>query len=95
MADTLIATSDVIDGCRVKSYLGLIASRAFMLDACLSNKKFLDDFQSTVKSAETDLKKSACSIGANAVVGVKTEYFKNCGGTILVLTGTAVILESL
>ena len=95
MSEIIIATSDTLDGYRISSYLGLIASREFMLDSCLSNERHIDGFHSALKSAETRLRESAASAGANAVIGVRSEYFKNCGGTIVVLTGTAVSIEKL
>lgn len=91
----IITTGESIEGKRVVEYKGLAFAKHGASDLnWLSDKPKYQEFYATwVKEAEELLKTNAESLGANAVIGVRQEVLRSPGMVILVLIGTAVVVE--
>ncbi len=92
-----IATTDNIANREIKDVLGLvmsteISSLRVMLAGEEAGKAYLYD--ECLRKAKKKLENTAAKLGANAVIGVKTNITTSTElGLMLTLTGTAVLLE--
>ena len=91
----IITTGTSIEGKRIVEYKGLVFAKKSESDLFISQDKpkYQELYTSWAKSAEDALKKSAEDAGANAVIGVKQEIMSPKGMVVLVLIGTAVVVE--
>lgn len=103
----LLTTTNVVEGKRVTSYLGVVSG-----EAILGANVFKDIFagvrdivggrsaayEETLREAKTTALKEAVEkaqeLGANALIGLDLDY-ENIGGTMLMVSvsGTAVVVE--
>jgi len=94
----ILSTTDEITGYKVNKYIGIVAGTDIYLvggalGGGLGNQEEL--YSTALKNATDKLKQNAEMLGANGVVGIKTNV-TSTGGTnfvILTLTGTAVEIQ--
>lgn len=76
-------TTDTVTGKKIVKTLGMVESRSNpLLGAALANS-----------SAKKGLENEALKIGANAIVGIKTERQQHKSGVTYYMSGTAVVIE--
>ncbi len=92
-----IATTDNIANREIKDVIGLVMSTEIcslrvMLAGEESGKEYI--YNESLKKAKLKLRNNASKLGANAVIGVKTNITTSAElGVMLTLTGTAVVLD--
>lgn len=95
MEKIVITTTPTIEGHRIKKYFGIVCGRKFVNEITITTdlKKCHDESRSAVNNAEQQLKDEAIRLGANAVVGVTVQFAKARNATLIVMTGTAALIE--
>ncbi len=92
-----ISTTDNIGNREIKEVIGLVMSTEISsLRVMLAKEEAGSDYlyDNCLKKAQNKLKNSARKLGANAIIGVKTNITTSPElGLMLTLTGTAVMLE--
>lgn len=91
----IITTGTSIDGKQIIEYKGLVFAKSSESDLFISQDKpkHQEIYSRWAKAAEDTLKNNAEEIGANAVIGVKQEILNPKGMVVLMLIGTAVVVE--
>ena len=80
----LVVTTPTVEGAPVKQYIGMVSGEAYE-----------EEIGGASATAVNEMCARAQAMGANAVVGVKVDYFTagtNNGMLAAIATGTAVIL---
>jgi len=105
----LISTTSILEGRRVKQYIGLVSGEA-ILGANIFRDLFANirdivggrsaayekELRRAKEIALEDMKQEAAALGANAVIGVDLDYetIGQSGGMLMVsASGTAVVTE--
>ena len=105
----LISTTSVLEGKRVKQYIGLVSGEA-ILGANIFRDVFANirdivggrsaayekELRKAKEIAVDEMKQQAASVGANAIIGVDLDYetIGQTGGMLMVsASGTAVVVE--
>jgi uncharacterized protein YbjQ (UPF0145 family) len=105
----LISTTSILEGRRVKQYIGLVSGEA-ILGANIFRDLFANirdivggrsaayekELRRAKEIALEDMKQEAAALGANAVIGVDLDYetIGQSGGMLMVsASGTAVVVE--
>lgn len=105
----LISTTSVLEGRRVKQYIGLVSGEA-ILGANIFRDVFANirdivggrsaayekELRNAKEIALDEMKQQAASLGANAIIGVDLDYetIGQSGGMLMVsAAGTAVVIE--
>ena len=93
--NVIVTTTNEIVGHEIKEYLGIISGRAFINEVIVTTDTdgAKDETRKSLQTAERNLKAEAEAIGANAVIGTTVQYTKARAAILIVLTGTAVIIE--
>ena len=94
----LITTTANIEGKSIHSYLGIVSGTDIYLvggvfGGGLANQENL--YSAALSNAITKMKQKAANMGANAIVGISTNFTSPGGlnNMIVVVTGTAVIVK--
>ena len=105
----LISTTSILEGRRVKQYIGLVSGEA-ILGANIFRDVFANirdivggrsaayekELRNAKEIALDEMKQQAASVGANAIIGVDLDYetIGQTGGMLMVsASGTAVVVE--
>ena len=101
----LVVTTPTVEGAPIKRYIGMVSGETFAgvkdFGAGLSNmfggraSQYEEEIGNASATAVNEMCARAQAMGANAVVGVKVDYFTagaNNGMLAAIATGTAVIL---
>ncbi|MBP1604993.1 MAG: hypothetical protein H6Q08_367 [Acidobacteria bacterium] len=105
----LISTTSILEGRRVKQYIGLVSGEA-ILGANIFRDVFANirdivggrsaayekELRNAKEIALDEMKQQAASMGANAIIGVDLDYetIGQSGGMLMVsASGTAVVIE--
>ena len=105
----LISTTSILEGRRVKQYIGLVSGEA-ILGANIFRDVFANirdivggrsaayekELRNAKEIALDEMKQQAASLGANAIIGVDLDYetIGQSGGMLMVsASGTAVVIE--
>lgn len=104
----LVVTTPTVEGAPIKQYIGMVSGETFAgvnvlkdIGASLSNmfggraSKYEEELANASATAVNEMCARAQAMGANAVVGVKVDYFtagSDNGMLAAIATGTAVIL---
>ncbi|MBF0966881.1 heavy metal-binding domain-containing protein [Actinomyces bouchesdurhonensis] len=104
----LVVTTPTVEGTPIKRYIGMVSGETFAgvnmfkdFGAGLSNmfggraSQYEEEIGNASATAVNEMCARAQAMGANAVVGVKVDYFTagtNNGMLAAIATGTAVIL---
>lgn len=89
--DVMVVTTDTIPGKKIVRVLGLVHARNSALLSYRMAGRWLE--QATESDTRRNLLKEARALGANAIVGVKTERHEERGDVTYYMYGTAVIAE--
>jgi len=105
----LISTTSILEGRRVKQYIGLVSGEA-ILGANIFRDVFANirdivggrsaayekELRNAKEIALDEMKQQAASMGANAIIGVDLDYetIGQSGGMLMVsASGTSVVIE--
>jgi uncharacterized protein YbjQ (UPF0145 family) len=105
----LISTTSVLEGRRIKQYIGLVSGEAIM-GANIFRDVFANirdivggrsaayekELRKAKEIAVDEMKQQAASLGANGIIGVDLDYetIGQSGGMLMVsASGTAVVIE--
>ena len=96
----LVVTTPTVEGAPIKRYIGMVSGETFagvnlFKDFGASASQYEEEIGNASATAVNEMCARAQAMGANAVVGVKVDYFTagtDNGMLAAIATGTAVIL---
>ena len=96
----LVVTTPTVEGAPIKRYIGMVSGETFagvnmFKDFGAGASQYEEEIGNASATAVNEMCARAQAMGANAVVGVKVDYFTagaNNGMLAAIATGTAVIL---
>lgn len=91
----IITTGTAIEGKQITEYRGLVFGKSSTADLYIfhDKPKYQEMYSAWVKVAEDEIKRSAENAGANAVIGIRQEVINPKGMLVIMLIGTAVVVE--